>query len=121
MAFHSPLPEPFNITVTAGDPSPLWRLKIGTRWEHKLIWPCAHPPLAQESPLSTAQTIPPDDANHMWPNDSLFYSICLDFRNDYPVQEWELLLAMYHCYSSLSEGYTLSAPLCHTWVHFSSK
>jgi len=57
----------------------------------------------------------------MWPDDSLFYSICLDFGNDYPVQEWELLLAMYHCYGSLSEGYTLSTPLCHAWVHFSSK
>src|SRR5260370_35750179 len=115
----SPSPSPEPLIISAGNPDPLQRLEIGAQWEHKLAWPCTHPLLAQENSSSTALTVPPNNADHSWPKVSLFYSVCLDFGNDYPVQEWELLLALYCCYSSLSEGYTLSASLSHGWVHFS--
>ena len=117
----SPSPSPVSLIILAGDHRPLPRLEIGTHWEHKLAWPHPCPLLAQGNSSSAALTVPPNDADLSWPKTCLFYSVCLDFGNNYPVQEWELLLALYHCYSSLSKGYTLSTSLSHAWVHFSSK
>src|SRR5260370_36714181 len=117
----SPSPSPVSLIISAGDHRPLQRLKIGTQWEHKLAWPCPHPLLAQGSSSSATLTVPSNDADLSWPEMHLFYSICLDFGSDYPAQEWGLLLALYHCYGSLSKGYTLSTSLSRTWVHFSSK
>src|SRR5260370_41971334 len=119
MASPSPSPEP--LIISAGGPSPLQRLKIGAQWEHELVWPHMCLLLAQENSSSAALTVPPNNADHSWPEVSLFYSVCLDFGNDCPVQEWELLLALYYCYGSLSEGYTLSTSLSCAWVHFSFK
>src|SRR5260370_2913910 len=117
----SPSPLPVSLMIPAGDQRPLQRHEIGTQWEHELAWPCPHPLLAQGSSSSAALTVLSNNANLSWPEMHLFYSICLDFGSDYPVQGWELLLALYHHYGSLSEGYTLSTSLGHAWVHFSSK
>src|SRR5260370_12437590 len=117
----SPSPSRVSITISAGDHGPLRRLKIGTRWEHKLAWPHPHPSLTRGSSPSAAPIVPPNDANFSWPKTCLFYSVCLDFGSDYLVQEWELLLALYCRYGSLSKGYTLSTSLGRAWVHFSSK
>src|SRR5260370_24899101 len=117
----SPSPLPVSITISAGDHRPLRRLKIGTHWEHELVWPHPCPSLARGSSPSAAPIVLPNDADFSWPETCLFYSVCLDFGSDYPVQEWELLLALYHHYGSLSKGYTLSTSLSCTWVHFSSK
>src|SRR5260370_11694233 len=117
----SPSPSPVSITISAGDPRPLRRLEIDTRWEHELAWPRPRPSLTRGSSPSAAATVPPNDADFSWPEMCLFYSVCLDFGSDYPVQEWELLLALYHRYGSLSKGYALSTSLGHAWAHFSSK
>src|SRR5260370_33926495 len=99
----SPPPSPEPLIISARNPSPLQRLEIGTQWEHELAWPHMCLSLAQENSSSAALTVPPNDADHLWP------------------EEWELLLALYHHYSSLSEGYTLSTSLSCAWVHFSCK
>src|SRR5260370_27606282 len=117
----SPSPSPVSLIISAGDHRPLRRLKIDAQWEHELVWPCPCPSLAQGTSSSAALTTLSNDANLSWPEMGLFYSVCLDFGSDYPVQEWGLLLALYHCYGSLSEGYTLSTSLSPAWVHFSSK
>src|SRR5260370_37496150 len=119
MGSHSP--SPVSITISAGDHGPLQRLEIGTRWEHELAWPHPHPLLARGSSPSAALTVLPNNADLSWLETCFFYSVCLDFGSNYLVQEWELLLALYCCYGSVSEGYTLSTSLGRTWVHFSSK
>src|SRR5258708_4077254 len=117
----SPSPSPVSIIISVGDCRPLRRLEIGACWGHELVWPHPHPSLTRGSCPSGALTVLPNDADLSWPETHLFYSVCLNFGSDYPVQEWELLLALYCHYGSLSEGYTLSTSLGHAWVHFSCK
>src|SRR5260370_26955582 len=51
------------------------------------------------------------------PEESPLYPVCFDFGEDYPKQEWELLLALFCRHSSLSLGYVLSVAQHSAWIY----
>src|SRR5260370_17607777 len=56
-----------------------------------------------------------------WPAGRMLFSMWLDLLGQYPPQESELLLALFHRFHSISIGYSLSTEDDCAWIHFDSR
>src|SRR5260370_24415672 len=86
---------PSNVGVVDGL---LRKLQINAVWESELAWTPLKPLSHRQPSQSLPPLIPSGSIDRPWPEESLSFPVQFDFRDYYPLQEWELLLSLYRRY-----------------------
>src|SRR5260370_14313075 len=102
-----PVPNPSKLHMTMQISMPsnvgivdglLRKLQINAVWESELAWTPLKPLSHRQPSQSLPPLIPSGSIDCPWPKESLSFPVQFDFRDYYPLQEWELLLSLYRRY-----------------------